>query len=298
MSTSTHLPVGKIPAYLFALTLAAGRAAFAFAVFPLVIIRGILEFKYNFNGIANSETPYSSSLPTEASFCSKRSYKPFHLMPSNVGLMTIVMEGKMRYNIWKLLFLLLLIGGCHAGSRPSLVPLSNTMTTAKVSKASAFDESQGYLHKASGVGFKYPANWQRDDAQGEETDTNLGLNRPGEAKMTLFWTEIPNPPQNISDQFGQIQYCQLREIYKEKVSQPTSITIAGQPGYEFAINCGPMGDNSEYTVGADFIFLVRRVDRTWIIEMRASARDAATLKALKPLLANYRIMPDPKGTER
>jgi hypothetical protein len=202
---------------------------------------------------------------------------------------------KMRCNLWTRVFLLLLIGGCNSGSRQTVVPPSNPMTTAKVSIAPAFDESQGYLHKASGVGFKYPTNWQREDAQGEETDTGLRLGRPGEAIVTLFWTEIENPPPNIAGKIGKRKYDGLRAIFHEKVSLPTSIIIAGQPGYEFSINCGPMGDNSTYTVGKDYIFLVRRGDRTWIIEMRASARNATTLKALKPLLANYRLTPGTIG---
>src|SRR5258708_6228970 len=133
---------------------------------------------------------------------------------------------RLRNLTW--IWLLPLIGGCRATDQPPTTQKPNSAPPAAVSTSAAFDDTKGDQHKPSGIGFVYPSDWQHDEAQGEETDTSLGLNRPGIAIATLFWTEMAEPPKDL----GQQKYSELREIYHETVSPPAFITIAGQPGYE------------------------------------------------------------------
>lgn len=177
---------------------------------------------------------------------------------------------------------LMILGSCRSNIGPNEASQAMPLGGAK---RAAFDETKGYLHRPSGVGFVYPADWQHEEAQGEPTDTSLALSRAEFGIVTVFWTQIPAVPPDLGEQ----KYSELREIYHDKVGKAKPATAAGQAGYEFPIECGPMGDDSTYRMGVDYVFPVRREKSTWLIELRASARDATALKAAKSLLADFRM---------
>jgi hypothetical protein len=207
-----------------------------------------------------------------------------------ISLTGITRDNSMRLRnpVW--ILLLVLASGCGPKVESPSTLAGKNAPPAPVPLATKFDETKGYLHKQSGVGFVYPAGWEREDPKGDVTDTSLGLGKPGIARVSLFWTEIPNAPANIDEVVGQEKFKDLHGLYKDKVTGPDPISVAGQQGFECPIKSGPMGDERTYTRGTDINFLVHRGDHTWIIEMRASAKDEKTLKSIRSLLDNYRVM--------
>jgi hypothetical protein len=155
------------------------------------------------------------------------------------------------------------------------------------SKPAPFDESKGYLHKKSGVGFIYPEGWDRLGVVARGPVTHLGLSKDkGDIEATLYWTELAGNVNPAA--IGSQELAALRPIYREKVGTPEPATIAGRRGYKLAIAGGPLGSDAPDLAGVVYVFAVRRSEQTWKIKLRATVRGKEKLAAVEKLLGYYR----------
>lgn len=151
----------------------------------------------------------------------------------------------------------------------------------------AFDETKGYLHKPSWVGFVYPDGWENLGVTDRGPITSLGLRkREPHIEVTLYWTR-PDDPVNATT-VGDVEYDSLRSVYGDKVGKPEPIRSGDQPGYRLAISGGPLGETRPGLFGAVWVFVVRRDNQPWKIKLRATAAGREHLTTAEELLQNYR----------
>jgi hypothetical protein len=151
-----------------------------------------------------------------------------------------------------------------------------------------FDETRGYLHKPSGVGFVYPDGWERTPLRSEGPLTSFGLNKQTpRATVTLYWTESDQPLDGAT--VGQNEYEALRPHYGTKLGKPEPIQVGGQKGFKLSIDGGPLGQIESDLVGVIYVFAVRKGGQWWKVKLRATVPGRENLALLvEPLLANYR----------
>jgi hypothetical protein len=153
--------------------------------------------------------------------------------------------------------------------------------------AVAFDQSNGYLHQASGVGFVYPRGWEILGVKSQGSETSLGLRKGrGDVEATLSWTETE---PGIDDwTVGLNEYEALRSLYKDNVHRPESIMRGPRHGYRLAIVGGPLGIQDPESLGVVYLFVARRGQQAWTVKLRATARGSVNLAHVDELLGQYR----------
>jgi hypothetical protein len=176
--------------------------------------------------------------------------------------------------------------GCSQTSSPE-VPNADTGASPPANGATPFDESKGYLHKPSGVGFVYPEGWENLGVKSQGSETSLGLRKGrGDVEATLSWSEA----DGIVDEWsmGLNEYEALRALYKDNVRRPETIMRGPRHGYRLAIVGGPLGVNDPESLGVVYLFVARRGQQAWTIKLRATARSQQNLALVDELLGQYR----------
>ena len=175
--------------------------------------------------------------------------------------------------------------GCQDRATPR--PPAGAAVAGSSPARPTFDETKGYLHKPSGVGFVYPDGWENLGVTDRGPITSLGLRkREPPVEVTLYWTrpDVPTDPTNVGD----VEYEALRSVYGDKVGKPEPMRNGEQPGYRLAISGGPIGEGSPALSGVVYVFAVRREGQPWKIKLRATAKGREHLSLAEELLKNYR----------
>jgi hypothetical protein len=155
-----------------------------------------------------------------------------------------------------------------------------------VAAPAAFDESKGYLHKPSGVGFVYPDGWENLGVTDRGPITSLGLRkREPQIEVTLYWTRPDEPIDAMT--VGEVEYETLRSVYGDKVGTPEPIRSGDQFGYRLMISRGPLGQENPNLSGVVYVFAVHRDSQPWKIKLRATAAGREHLATAEELLRNY-----------
>jgi hypothetical protein len=150
----------------------------------------------------------------------------------------------------------------------------------------SFDETEGYMHEASGVGFVYPAGWENLGTKALGPVTQLGLRKDqGAIEVTLSWT--PLGPKDQAD-IGSIELAGLRPLHGDKVGKPEPIRLGEKSGYKLPIAGGPLGVGGAELSGVVYVFDVRRGSEAWKIKLRATVSATEDLTTVHDLLRNHR----------
>jgi hypothetical protein len=179
--------------------------------------------------------------------------------------------------------------GCSQTAAPDAVDADSgpSAGSAPGREATAFDESKGYLHKPSGVGFVYPDGWENLGVKSQGPETSLGLRKgQGDVEATLSWSDV----DGSADEYGVAlnEYDALRTLYKDNVRRPEPITQGARHGYRLAIVGGPLGVMDPESLGVVYLFVVRRGQQAWTVKLRATARGPQNLAHVDELLGQYR----------
>lgn len=149
-----------------------------------------------------------------------------------------------------------------------------------------FDETKGFWHKPSGVGFVYPDGWVHLPPRRGEGTTSIGLLKPTPAvDVSIYWTKYPLP---IDDKnVGDAEY-QSQTLHRgNKVTKPQAVKSGKQPGYKLSVTGDFLGTGSEIH-GVIYVFAVRQTGRYWMIKVFGTAREQQQLVVVEELLQQYR----------
>ena len=182
--------------------------------------------------------------------------------------------------------------GCkdRAATEPPVAPSTappSPIGAGSPSDRPTFDETKGYFHERSGVGFVYPEGWENLGETSRGPFTSLALRRhEPRIDVTLYWS-IPDGAIDAAN-VGEVEYAGLRPLYGEKVGKPVSVRAGGQPGFRLAISGGPLGQANADLSGVIYVFAVGRGDQSWKVKLRATAGSREHLSLAEELLRNYR----------
>ena len=192
-----------------------------------------------------------------------------------------------QLSLWPLALFVL----CGCGDRPVLQPNNNPNAAppapAREPAGEPFDQTKGFLHKPSGVGFVYPDGWERTETRSEPEITSFGLNKQNpKLTVTLYWTKSEEPLEGAA--VGTIEYDTLAPLYGAKLGKPQPIQAGGRSGFKLPVESGPLGTSDAASVGAIYVFGVRKDGQWWKIKLRATVAGREHLGTVEQLLANYR----------
>src|SRR5205823_2910841 len=122
--------------------------------------------------------------------------------------------------------------------KPVDVSSRQSNDTPRPTSEKSFDETTGFLHKASGVGFVYPADWENLGVTQVGPITQLGL-RKDAMEVTLYWSPLPADTEPAK--IGELEAGALLPLYHDRLSEPERARVGDQSGYKLYISGGPLG---------------------------------------------------------
>lgn len=182
---------------------------------------------------------------------------------------------------------------CGCGKPPAQttvtpdVPKVDPNAGPPVPKAEPFDETKGYLHKPSGVGFVSPDGWEKTPMRSEAGITSFGFNKDTpRITVSLYWTVSEESLDGAA--VGEYEYEALSQLYGPKISKPQPVQVSGRSGFKLSIDGAPLGQKETGAAGVVYVFGVRKDGQWWKIKMRATVTGRENLAIVEPLLQNYR----------